>query len=114
MADKEKSSLSTMAGSGVLFTTSDGVRYRIRGLKIKWHDEYMDDDLFVSADKDKGSGYFQYSNIADKEKRKLLFKWFNRLVFNQTTGKPMTKEEFNELEYDDIGAILLKIMRLSD
>ena len=114
MADKAKASLSTMTGSGVYYTTVDGVKYNVRGLKIKWQDEYQEDNLFVNGDENKRAGYGQYWNVSVKDKKNLLFKWFNRLVFNQSTGKPMSEEEFGELEYDDIGAILLKIMRLSD
>jgi hypothetical protein len=114
MADKTKASLSTMTGSGVYYTTADGVKYNVRGLKIKWQEEYDEDKIFVSASEDKPVGFGQYWNISVKETKELVFKWFNRLVFNQSTGKPMSKEEFLELEYDDIGAILLKIMRLSD
>jgi len=114
MADKEKASLSTMTGSGVYYTTADGVKYNVRGLKIKWQEEYEEDKIFVTGEEDKPAGFGQYWNISVKETRELVFKWFNRLVFNQSTGKPMSKEEFLELEYDDIGAILLRIMRMSD
>lgn len=103
-----------MTGSGVYYTTADGVKYNVRGLKVKWQDEYDEDKIFVSASEDKPVGFGQYWNISVKGTRDLIFKWFSRLVFNQATGKPMTEEEFLELEYDDLGAILLKIMRLSD
>ena len=114
MGDKAKTPLSTMTGSGVYYTTADGVKYNVRGLKIKWQEEYEQDQLFVNADNNKPIGFGQYWNVTVKEKRETIFKWFNRLVFNQSTGKPMSEEEFGELEYDDRGAILLKIMRLSD
>ena len=114
MADKTKASLSTMTGSGVYYTTADGVKYNVRGLKVKWQEEYDHDQLFVNADDKRVKGYGQYFNIMDKEKRDIVFKWFSRLVFNQSTGKAITEEEFGELEYDDLEAILLKIMRMSD
>lgn len=104
--------LSTMTGSGVYFTTADGVKYNVRGLKIKWHDEFEEDKIFVYGEENKTRGFGQYYNMKDKTVRETTFKWFNRLVFNQSTGNPMSREEFGELEYDDIGEILIRIIRL--
>jgi len=109
---KEVASLSTMSGSGVFYTTTDDVKYNVRALKVKWHTEFQEDELLARANENESVGRWQFFNI--ESKRDIVFKWFSRLVFNQTTGKPMTEEEFGELDYDDVGAILVRIMRLSD